>query len=191
MGQLPSPRCHRENAGLAVGWKKAGKHRSREEDLQVSLVEALLPEERPPGRSNSQRGGRHGPGESACRANAAGTQGGRAHAAPASLQATTNAAAAAAAADADGRPDELYQATTGVGHRVIRSSIFSSSVHAPQFPTRHSRAIRASIASPRCADATRPRISTSLHRVPLRRVQTRLMLRLHVTGRSRNAYLHG
>lgn len=100
----------------------AGKAESidRKEDLQVSLVEALLPEECPPGRSNSQRGGRHGPGKSACRADGTGTQGGRAHATPASLQ-----AAAAAADAADGRPDELYQATTGVGHRVIRSPISS------------------------------------------------------------------
>jgi len=69
----------------------------------------LLPEERPPGRSNSQRGSRHGPGQSACRADAAGTQSGRAHAAPAPFQAA-------------GRPDEFYQAAAGVGHGVTRCS---------------------------------------------------------------------
>lgn len=137
----------------------AGKSESIgcKEDLQVSLVKALLPEDCSPGRSNSQRGGRHGPGKSACRAEVAGTQSGRAHATPASLQ------AAAADVAADGRPDEFYQATTGEGHRVIRSSISSSSF-TYTFP-RHSRDRDPSVTSPRCA-AIRPR-STSLHRVPV------------------------
>lgn len=73
----------------------------------------MLPEERPPGLSHPQRGGRHGPGQSACRANTAGAQGGRAHAGAAPLQAATDAAASA------GQADELYQAAAGVGHRDL------------------------------------------------------------------------
>lgn len=152
-----SPQVRRR---LGKGWKASIVR----EDLQVSLVKALLPEERPPGRSNSQRGGRHGPGESACRADAAGIQGGRAHATPASFQATD---AANTAADAD----ELYQTATGVGHRVYTFLDLLIVVHTYTFL----HAIPAIYVSSSRPDG----------------MQARFILLCHVTGRGADAYLHG